>query len=406
MIRLFPFFASVKVLVLHQHFKDPYKGGAIRSYYLAKALVDRNITVTVISIHSSPEFKTENLEGIEVHYLPVSYDNRFKFAQRSRSFLKYVLGVVKRPELFKGVDVCYAISTPLTIGLAALWIKKRYGIPFLFEVGDLWPDAPVEMGFVKNPLLKWSLFTLEKILYREAIAIVALSVSIQKAISRKAPDKTIYLIPNMADTQFYRPEPKLPELEQKFDVRGKFVVSYIGAVGFANGLDYFVECARASQRASLPIHFLLCGDGAILDNLKHFVKQLGLQNFSFIPFQNREGVKEVMNVTDACFICYRPFRILETGSPNKYFDALAAGKLVIINFGGWIKDEIEKNKCGVYVDSRHPTDFIKKVTPFMEDTVELKAYQTAGRTLAEKNYSRSILSERFAGIFKTLRFNK
>ena len=63
------------------------------------------------------------------------------------------------------------------------------------------------------------------------------------------------------------------------------------------------------------------------------VKQYQLKNFSILPFQNREGVKEVMNVTDATFICYKPVPILETGSPNKYFDGLAAGKLILINFG-------------------------------------------------------------------------
>jgi hypothetical protein len=57
-----------------------------------------------------------------------------------------------------------------------------------------------------------------------------------------------------------------------------------------------------------------------------------------------------MNITDASFIFYKPVPVLETGSPNKFFDGLAAGKLIIINFGGWIKTEIEENKCGVYVN--------------------------------------------------------
>ena len=54
-----------------------------------------------------------------------------------------------------------------------------------------------------------------------------------------------------------------------------------------------------------------------------------------------------MNVTDATFICYKPVPILETGSPNKYFDGLARGKLILVNFGGWIKEEIEAKRCGV-----------------------------------------------------------
>ena len=129
------------------------------------------------------------------------------------------------------------------------------------------------------------------------------------------------------------------------------------------------------------------------------VKEYELRNFSFIPFQNREGVRELMNVTDAVFISYKPVPILETGSPNKYFDGLASGKLIIINFGGWIKDEIEAQKCGFYVDAANPNDFVGKIGPFVNSPERLIESQRASRTLAESKYSRKILSKKFVGIF-------
>jgi glycosyltransferase involved in cell wall biosynthesis len=205
----------------------------------------------------------------------------------------------------------------------------------------------------------------------------------------------------MADTDFYKPQAKDPALQEKYSVKGKFVVSYIGAIGLANGLDFFIECARACEQSALPIQFLLCGDGALLEALQRVVKQHQLKNFSFISFQNREGVKEIMNVTDATFICYKPIPILETGSPNKYFDGLAAGKLIVVNFGGWIKEEVEKHDCGIYVNPNRPTEFIKKISPFLSDAQHLSQSQQASRSLAERNYSRIILSERFATIFKS-----
>jgi glycosyltransferase involved in cell wall biosynthesis len=290
---------------------------------------------------------------------------------------------------------------PLTIGLAAYWIQLRHGIKFIFEVGDLWPEAPIQMGFVKNFFFKRLLFSLEKFLYEKSDAVVALSPMILRSIQEKVRNKRIHLIPNMADTDFYRPEAKDPALEEKYDVKGKFVVSYIGAIGLANGLDFFVECARASEQSNLPVQFLLCGDGALLNALQRIVKQYQLKNFSFVPFQNREGVKEIMNVTDAAFICYKPVPVLETGSPNKYFDGLAAGKLIIVNFGGWIKEEIEKRDCGIYINPNRPTDFIKKIFPYLNDTGHLSQSQQASRLLAEESYSRKILSERFARIFKS-----
>jgi glycosyltransferase involved in cell wall biosynthesis len=297
------------------------------------------------------------------------------------------------------VKICYAISVPLTVGLAARVLKRVYGIPYIFEVGDLWPEAPIQMGFVKNYFFKQLLFGLETSTYRKAQSVVALSPMIQTEIEKKVPGKTIHLIPNMADTDFYLPEEKRPSLEKKFEVENKFVVSYIGAVGLANGLDFFIECARASQKANLPLHFLLSGDGALLENLKAIVKRLGLNNFTFIPFQNRDGVKEIMNVTDAAFVCYKPIPILETGSPNKYFDGLAAGKLILVNFGGWIRTEIEQQHCGVYVDSRRPQDFAALIEPYLDDRATLKKSQQAGRMLAESKYSRNLLGKKFAALF-------
>lgn len=436
----------VKVLLLHQHFNIPQKGGAIRSYYLAKALVDKGIETVVITGHNEKSYRKENVEGIEVHYLPVAYDNKFGFAARAFSFLKYNWGAMRMARKVDRVDYCYAISVPLTIGLVAMWIKKFYKIPYIFEVGDLWPDAPIQLGFVQNYFFRQFLFSMEKQIYRSAKSIVALSPAIEEAVRKKIAPRSvssqierslsfssestasgtlkeagnekykaqsteaetlrgirqnaiIHFIPNMSDCDFYKPEIKLPALENKFNVKGKFVVSYIGAVGVANGLDYFLECANASRKAELPIQFLLCGEGALRERLMANVKQMGLQNVTFIDFQNREGVKEVMNITDAAFICYKNVPILETGSPNKFFDGLAAGKLIVANFGGWIKKEIEDARCGIFVDPKHPTDFVKKISPFLLDGKQLKNYQEASRQLAEKKYSRKIVSERFAKLF-------
>lgn len=396
----FSFFASVKVLILHQHFNTPEKGGAIRSYYLAKALVEKGINVRLIAAHNQKNHLTQNVEGIEVHYLPVSYDNRYGFIARSWAFLNYVWSVVKLSHQFKDADYCYAISTPLTVGLAARWITRRYNIPYIFEVGDLWPDAPVQLGYINNYIFQVFLYQLEKSIYQSADSIVALSPSIQSAIEKKVPGKKVHLLPNMADCDYYKPEAKNLVLEEKFNVNGKFVISYIGAVGLANGLDYLLECANASRKAELPIQFFICGDGALVDRLKGNVKQMGLQNITFIDFINRNGVKELLNVTDASFICYKSIPILETGSPNKFFDGLAAGKLIVINFGGWIRKEIEENRCGVYADPYQPTDFVKKIRPFLSDKELLSEYQQASRQLAEKKYSRDMLSKKFVSLFK------
>ncbi|MEO5600172.1 MAG: glycosyltransferase family 4 protein [Cyclobacteriaceae bacterium] len=388
----------MKVLILHQHFKVPQRGGAVRSYYLAKALVDQGIQTVVITAHNEALYRKEMIEGIEVHYLPVPYDNRFGFNKRVNSFFKFVVQSVKYAGLHRDVDVCYAISVPLTTGLVAMWLKIRYGIPFIFEVGDLWPDAPIAMEFIRNRFLQRTLYALEAAIYQQALSVVALSSSIKTIVESKVKGKAVHVLPNMADTGFFIPEEKRPSLEEKFNVRGKFVVAYIGAIGVANGLEFYLACADESQKAGLPIHFLLCGDGAMLEVHQNSAKRLELSNLTFLPFRNRDGVREIMNVTDAVFICYQPIKILETGSPNKYFDGLASGKLVIINFGGWIKDEVEQERCGVSIDQRHPKNFVEKIKPFLDDRKLLKQYQQAARRLAEQKYSREMLAKQFCGI--------
>lgn len=373
----------MKILILHQHYKTPESGGAIRSWYLAKALVHAGHTPVVITSHNQKKYLHTTTDGIEVHYLPVAYDNSFDYYRRSVSFLRFVFRSIRIAASIPGIDRIYAISVPLTIAFVARWTSFRKGIPYFFEVGDLWPDAPIELGFIKNPLMKSSLYSLEKTAYRKAETVIALSPAIKDAILKKVPEARVVTIPNMADCEFYNPTPR--------NDPNKFVISYIGATGLANGLDYLLECANLARKAELPIHFVVCGTGALLERLKGNAKQLGLMNITFTGFVDRAGVRDVMNISDAVFVCYKDHPILETGSPNKFFDGLAAGKLIVINFGGWIRKEIEEYKCGVATSKSDPSDFIRKIRTFLTDPDLLKEYQMNSRRLAEQKYDRKVL---------------
>jgi len=388
----------VKVLFIHQHFNTPQQGGALRSYYLAKSLIDRGVAVAVITGANIKSPKQELIDGIEVHYLPVPYFNRFGFVDRIRSYTNYLVVAARYVKKISDIDLCYAISTPLTTGLVGMWLKRKYGIPYVFEVGDLWPDAPIQLGYIRNPALKAMLYMMERKIYQYANSVVALSPMIQKEIARKKPGKKISVVTNMSDVEFFRDESKREDLIEKFNTRGAFVISYIGTLGVANGLDYIIECARACEKADLRVKFIVCGEGAMLANLTNAALRLKLENIQFVSFQNRDGVREVMNVSDAIFVSYKNFPVLDTGSPNKYFDGLAAAKLVIINFGGWIKDEIEKEQCGVSLDPRHPTEIVNKIRPFLDNPTLLRQFQQRARQLAEAKYAREILGDYFFGV--------
>ncbi|MFM8739453.1 MAG: glycosyltransferase, partial [Cytophagales bacterium] len=148
----------MKVLLLHQHYHSPENGGIIRSYYLTRALVAQGIRVTVITTHNQKRYLREQMEGTEIHYLPIAYKNRFTFWARIVSFIKYTWKASTLGSSLGSFDYCYAISVPLTVGIAAMWIKNRLSIPYVFEVGDLWPEAPIQMGVIRNSLIQKSLY--------------------------------------------------------------------------------------------------------------------------------------------------------------------------------------------------------------------------------------------------------
>jgi len=388
----------MKVLYIHQYFRTPKEGGAIRSYYLAKGLVEHGIEVELITAHNLPKALTTNIAGIKVHYLPVFYDNEQGFLQRVYAFFKFMHLARRKAREIKNIDVCYATSTPLTIGLSALKIKRDQNIPYFFEVRDLWPEAPVQMGVIKNKYLKKYLKNLEKQVYQNASKIVALSPGIKEQIERERPDKTVTLIPNMSDVEFFSAEEKLPALEALFKVEEKFVISYFGTIGLANHLEYLLAVANESLKANLPIQFLIIGSGGQLSRLKYLVKHFDLDNVRFLPFQNKYNLKRVLNVTDAAYVSFANKPILETNSPNKFFDALASGKLIITNTKGWVKDIIENEKCGFYYDPDEPKAFVEAIKPFVESMAILQASQKRARMVAETQFAKEAQIEKLIAL--------
>ncbi|GIV37159.1 MAG: glycosyltransferase WbuB [Cyclobacteriaceae bacterium] len=386
----------MKILLLHQFFNTPHGGGALRSYFLATALCRSGFAVHVITTHNKPHYHREETEGVDVHYLPVPYQNHYGFFRRVYSFLLFVLSIIRHASRFRQAGLCYAISAPLTTGLAAMVLKWRYGMPYVFEVGDLWPEAPIQLGMVRNTLLKKMLYALEAAIYRQARSIVALSVPIAENIRQRFPAYTVEVLPNMADIGYFGVAAE-PETKAKFNATGKLVVSYFGTMGRANGLQFVLNCAQACGKEKLPVLFLLCGDGAERSSLERTTHEMQLNNVVFMPFQNREGIRRLMGITDVALVCFRPLPVLETGSPNKYFDALAAGKAVVVNFGGWIRAEIEQSGCGFY--AANATDFARKIAAYLQNENLLKQAQHAALQTAQR-YARTVLSARFVTLVK------
>ena len=380
----------MKILYLHQYFRTPEEGGAIRSYYLAKGLVEHGIEVELITSYNEPVAATRIIDGITVHYLPVKYDNSDGIFKRIYAFFKFMRLARKKASEINNVDLVYATSTPLTIGVSAMKIKKDRNIPYYFEVRDLWPEAPFQMGVIRNKLLKRYLKRLESKVYKNADKIIALSPGIRDGIADLRPESTISVIPNMSDIDFFKPEHKEPELEELFNTSNSFVISYFGAIGRANHLEYLLAAANTALRAGIQVKFFIIGEGSELSRLKYLTRQFGISNLHFLPFQSKYNLRRVLNVTDAAYVSFISKPIMETNSPNKFFDALAAGKLIITNTKGWVKNIVEEEGCGFYYDPDYPEQFVHRIEGYLDNKEALSMAQARARQVAEEKFARAV----------------
>ncbi len=382
------------VHLFHQYFRHPGEGGAVRSFYLARHLIETGHEVVVFTGHNS-ESGQKRIHGISVEYLPLPYENNFGFGKRIRSFLKFVYYAIKRSKQYPKPDLNYVITTPLTTGIIALWLKRTRKIPYAFEVGDLWPEVPIQMGVIKNRLAQKWLYAFERRVYKKAKHLIGLSPGIKDYIEYSCDFKVKAInIPNLSDCDAFQPHLREEAVSQQFPFR----ISYIGTFGIANQLETLIEFARLCQQKELPIQFNLMGEGGREEELKALSKDLS--NISWMPFGSHQIVKTLLQASDGVYVSFQDIPILGTGSPNKFFDGLAAGKLMIVNFEGWIKDLILENECGLYHPPGDPEDLLKNLLSFMQSPSLLETYQKNARTLAEVEFDKNKLLEEWLDFIK------
>ena len=387
----------MKVTLIHQYFKHPSEGGAIRSYYLSQGLLEKGHEVEVITAHNKKELKIARVDGVKVYYLPIFYDNTLGKYQRIIAFVKFVFQSILLLHRLPRSNRLYVISTPLTVGIIALWSHYILRTRYIFEIGDLWPEAPIQLGYIKNRLLKRILYGFENLIYRKAYKIVAMSPDIERIINR---GQQVLMIPNMADCEFFYPKEKPKKLLDQLGISTEFVVAYLGTAGRANHLDYLLKVAQELHKTKLPAAIVVAAAGSELEWLKAEVFKSKLSNVLFVPYTDKIGVQELLAASDAVYISFMKVPILASGSPNKFFDGLAAGKVIITNFGGWVKNEIDHAHCGFSYNPEQPSEFISMLNPYLVDKKLTATTQKNARKLAEEKYSRSLLVAEWLTLFE------
>ncbi len=390
----------MKIIYIHQYYFTPEQGGAIRSYHLAKGLADKGWEVEVITGHNQKSYEI-GLEGkVKVHRLAVSYDNQFGFFRRLLAFLHFIIKAKRLIRSLGKPDLFYITSTPLSTGFLGLWAKKKWGIPFVFEVRDLWPEAPIQVKRIRNKWIKRYLYGLEERIYKAANKIVALSPGIAEHILIKCPNKEVAVIPNFSDTEFFQNQ-TAPSLPGSTKTR-PLTISYVGAVGEVNDLARFLSLAEMAKQKGKKWHFNIMGKGNQLFELINQKKNRNLENVSFLPFGNKLEVRRVLKETDLIYISFAPFPVLETSSPNKFFDALAVGKPVIVNFKGWIWEVIRENDIGIFHQYGCEEEAVTAIQNMENQPEKLIATGKKARTLAGEKFSKSMAISHLHSFLKTV----
>lgn len=400
----------MKILYLHQYFVTPAQPGATRSYWIAQELISQGHKVTMISGNQNITQRKEstNVDGINVIYLKVPYDNKMGIPQRLISFLKFMCRSMIEALRQKEVDMIIATSTPLTIGFPALVLNRFKKIPYLFEVRDLWPEVPIQMGGLRNPVLKKLAFAFEKQIYKKAKHIVALSPGMRDGvISAGTPPEKVSMIPNMAKIDKFWPRKKNREISQKFGLRNdSFKVVHFGSMGHVNGLDNFVNASQIAKSKGLDdIDFILIGQGLMKEKYEKIKMQENLYNLIIHEPVPLDIISELVNLCDVSYFGVSQYPILKINSANKFFDSLSAGKPLIINFDGWMKELIENYECGIMVHPTDANDLLDKINYLKENPDKTMAMAQNARRLAETKYDKSILCKEFAEIINS-KFSK
>lgn len=396
----------MKVLYFHQHFVTPRGAGGVRSYAMARKLIDRGHQVTMVcgsfvggnSGLSGPFAKGMRrgwVDGIDVVELDFPYSNSDGFAKRALTFLKFAARSVGLA-FTETYDVLFATTTPLTAGIPGILARWVRGKRFVFEVRDLWPELPRAMGVIKNPLVLWAMGILEWVSYHSAHRLIGLSPGIVEGIAHRGVlRERIALVPNGCDLAIFADaaDPWRPAEIRPTDLMAVFA----GTHGMANGLDAVLDAGAELKRRGLDnIKLLLIGSGKLKPTLQARVAREELTNIVFHDPVNKTRLAGLMAATDVGMQCLANVPAFYYGtSPNKFFDYIAAGLPVLNNYPGWLAEMIIQNQCGFAVPPDNPVAFVDALEQAAASRPALEAMGQRGLTLAQKEFDRALLSNRW-----------
>ena len=397
----------MKIIYLHQYFATPETNAGTRSYEMAKRLVAKGYKVTFVT---SSAFLDKNykltdgwneleIDGIFLYVLHLSYSNKDSFLKRIYKFSQFSIFSTLKVLKIKS-DVILATSTPLTIAIPGLIYSKIKKVPLVFEVRDLWPELPIAVGAIKNPMIiklaKW----LEKYTYKNSKRLIGLSPGMCEGITRHGIDQSkVTLATNSCDTQLFDVDKTIGEAYKQSSLdflKERKLVVYTGTFGVINNVGYLPKLAKAMQKIDASICFVAIGDGMEKEDVIDEAKQLGVYQenlFILKPVAKTEIVK-LLSAADLSLSLFGPVPEMWHNSANKLFDALASQTPIAINYGGWQESLIKEYQCGLVLDPIEHDFSAKQLSLFLKDDNLYSSAKINCKRLAYDTFSRDEMAYR------------
>lgn len=385
------------IVVFYQYYHSPDCPASARHYTFVREW-SANHRVTVITGDSwhgrrlSDRFDWSP-PGVTVKMLKVPYDNAMSQSERLRSFARYAWGAIRVGRRLDTPDVVFGTSTPLSAAWAAARVARSRGTKWIFEVRDLWPDFPIQMGSIPSPWLRRSLRRVEERLYRSAAHVVTLSPDMADHVKGCGIDPS-HVSTLVNGTDFYLlesvTEGEIAELRTSLDLAGKKVVLYAGTFGRANAIRVILEAAALEKRDE--VRFVLIGDGYYDSEVREAAAEL--PNVIAPQPLPRHAIFKWFRLADITLVPFIDLPVLAANSPSKFFDSLGAGTPVIVTNPGWTKAFVETHECGWYVPPEDPQTLSSKIDQVLNSPWELARAGVNGRRVAVEEFDRIKMAHR------------
>ncbi len=294
-------------------------------------------------------FQTERMEGIRVIRVWSYITANEGFIKRILDYSSFMAAAVLASAFVKSPDIIIGTSPHFFTACGAFLASRIKGVPFVFELRDLWPESIKAVGAMRDSLVIRLLERIEMFLYRHAAMIVSVTHSFKRILIRRGieADK-IKVVMNGADLSRFRPMPKDPELSERYGLKDKFVVGYVGTHGMAHALDTILIAAkRAADTNSDDYRFVFLGDGARKEALKSQATCMGLRNVIFLDSVPKAEVARYWSLLDAAVIHLRRTPLFRTVIPSKLFECMGMGIPVLHGVAGESAEIVEKEGVGL-----------------------------------------------------------